>query len=186
MHGMLPEWFRSDEIFSDEGRWYFGARGGLHVAPYGDRELASARSLSVSRRLRALRTDADRLRYVRKVLHEEWESLGVSASAAEAETTIDLSPPSEPVRSGERQRKWCRSSRFFQIHGVWFVSTREGINIGPYGTQFEARKHERHLIALLVRARDPAEARRVIYRFKHRPNLTGTPWSQTDEVARTG
>ena len=183
---MLPEWFRSDEIFSDEGRWYFGARGGLHVGPYGDRELASTRSLCVSRRLRALRTDADRLRYVRKVLHEEWETLGVSASGAEGEATIDLSPASEPVRRGERQREWCRSSRFFQIHGVWFVSTREGINIGPYGTQFEARNHERHLIAVLVRARDPAEARQVIYRFKHRPDLTGTPWSPTDDVARTG
>ena len=183
---MLPEWFRSDEIFSDEGRWYFGARGGLHVGPYGDREIAKARSVSVSRRLRALRTDADRIRYIRKVLHEEWESLGASASGADEETTIDLSPPSQPVRSGERQRKWCRSSRFFQIHGVWFVSTREGINIGPYGSQFEARTHERHLIALLVKARDSAEARRVIYHFKHRPNLDGDPWSHPGGVALTG
>ena len=42
------------------------------------------------------------------------------------------------VRSNERQRTWFRSDRVFLSDNEWYFHTREGVDVGPYPSQFEA------------------------------------------------
>ncbi|MEM6707311.1 MAG: DUF6316 family protein [Pseudomonadota bacterium] len=42
------------------------------------------------------------------------------------------------ARSNERQRTWFRSERVFLSENEWFFHTREGVDVGPYPSQFEA------------------------------------------------
>lgn len=166
----LPGWFQADELFTNDGNWYFGSQAGVNIGPYADRDTAENKSNEVVERLRKLKSDDDRLQVVRKILQEEWETVGEGAPAETVVEEIDLAPPPpEPVRGGEEQRRWYRAARFFQVDDVWFFSTREGIDVGPYYSEVDAKKHERHLVSLLIRTRTPEEAYRVIYEYKHRP-----------------
>jgi len=38
------------------------------------------------------------------------------------------------VRSGEQQKAWYRSNRFFKVNGDWYFSTREKMDVGPFTT----------------------------------------------------
>lgn len=38
------------------------------------------------------------------------------------------------VRNGEADKHWYRSDRFFKANGAWYFTTREQIDIGPFGT----------------------------------------------------
>ena len=43
------------------------------------------------------------------------------------------------ARNNEEQRVWFRSERVFFSNGSdWYFQTREGIDVGPYESQFEA------------------------------------------------
>ncbi len=42
------------------------------------------------------------------------------------------------VRANEQTRTWFRSERVFLSDGRWFFHTREGVDVGPYDSQFEA------------------------------------------------
>ncbi len=42
------------------------------------------------------------------------------------------------VRSNEQAKTWFRSERVFLSNGQWYFHTREGVDVGPYDTQFEA------------------------------------------------
>lgn len=42
------------------------------------------------------------------------------------------------VRCNEQRRTWFRSERVFLSDGRWFFHTREGVDVGPYESQFEA------------------------------------------------
>lgn len=42
------------------------------------------------------------------------------------------------ARQNERRRTWFRSDRVFLSDGKWFFHTREGVDVGPYDSQFEA------------------------------------------------
>ena len=42
------------------------------------------------------------------------------------------------ARHNERPRTWFRSERVFLSDGQWFFHTREGVDVGPYDSQFEA------------------------------------------------
>jgi len=42
------------------------------------------------------------------------------------------------ARKDERPRTWFRSDRVFLSDGQWFFHTREGVDVGPYESQFEA------------------------------------------------
>lgn len=87
---------------------------------------------------------------------------------------IELTPPPSSVRRGEKEKNWLRSERFFEVDGVWFFSTREGINLGPYGSEGEAKKSERQLVSRLSNDLSEKEAQKIVYGYKHRPldNLT--------------
>ena len=42
------------------------------------------------------------------------------------------------ARQDESPRTWFRSDRVFLSDGKWFFHTREGVDVGPYESQFEA------------------------------------------------
>jgi len=42
------------------------------------------------------------------------------------------------ARDKEKPRTWFRSERVFLSDGQWFFHTREGVDVGPYESQFEA------------------------------------------------
>ena len=42
------------------------------------------------------------------------------------------------VRAGEALGFWRRSQRVFDSGNHWYFRTREGIDVGPYSTRFEA------------------------------------------------
>jgi hypothetical protein len=166
----LPNWFQADEVFSNDGHWYFGSQQGLNIGPYDDRDAAQSKSVQVAKALLAIDCDDARLQFVQRVLHEEWDSVGTASFASPDVEVLDLAPPPpEPVRGGEEQKRWYRAARFFQVDNVWFFSTREGLDIGPYDSEMTAKSHERKLVTLLIRAKTSEEAYRVIYEYKHRP-----------------
>lgn len=171
--GSLPSWFQADNVFSHNGRWYFGCMDGLHVGPYAEEEVARCKSMSATMHLRRTRTDGEKLRYVRELLRDEWGDILNDSDAEGGEVIqmehIDLTPPPMRVREGEPARTWFRSGRFFQVDSAWFIATREGIDVGPFASETEAREHEKKLIMLLTRCRRPEQAYRIIYEYKHRP-----------------
>jgi hypothetical protein len=171
MESTLPVWFQADRVFSHGGQWYFGARNSLHVGPYADQSTAESRSREAVDRLQSIKSEAERLRFVRKLLHEEWDQILLPESSEDdgAIEQVDIPPPAVQVRHGEPQKPWYRSNRFFKAGDVWFFSTREGIDVGPFPSDIDARKHERRLIRLLNSARSPEEACRIAYEYKHRP-----------------
>jgi len=42
------------------------------------------------------------------------------------------------ARHDEKQKTWFRSDRVFLSDQQWFFHTREGVDVGPYDSQFEA------------------------------------------------
>lgn len=42
------------------------------------------------------------------------------------------------ARQGEDSRTHFRTDRFYRVNEVWFFSTREGIEMGPYASRSEA------------------------------------------------
>jgi hypothetical protein len=61
------------------------------------------------------------------------------------------------ARSNERTRTWFRSDRVFLSDGKWFFHTREGVDVGPYESQFEA-EIEAGLLRELIREGDGEES----------------------------
>ena len=171
MEHSLPAWFQADQVFTYEGNWYLGSVGSLHIGPYGDRETAEAKAVAVAKKLRSMGADGNQLRYVRRLLHEEWKEINLAGSGGETclGEEIELTPSPSPNRRGESTKLWFRSERFFKVGGVWFFTTREGINIGPYASELEARKQLQQLLAFVRKTQTAAESRKVVYEFKHQP-----------------
>ncbi|MFK7912701.1 MAG: DUF6316 family protein [Pseudomonadales bacterium] len=44
----------------------------------------------------------------------------------------------EAVRGAEQAKTWFRSERVFLSNNEWYFHTREGVDVGPYPSQFEA------------------------------------------------
>lgn len=42
------------------------------------------------------------------------------------------------VRSGEQNKSWYRSDRFFKVNGEWYFSTREKVDVGPFSSRENA------------------------------------------------
>lgn len=55
------------------------------------------------------------------------------------------------MRLGEIARQWLRRERIFERGGHWYFRTREGIDVGPYASRFEAEIEADILIARLAR-----------------------------------
>lgn len=188
MPGKLPQWFRADEVYAYNGQWFFGSREGLHIGPYSDRDIAKAKGTQVAKRLRTM-NEAQQLKFVRKVLDAEWGNISkfILTTGIGDASAGSSPPPKEAVRRGEGYRNWYRSGRYFQADGAWFFSTREGIDVGPFETEAEAKKHERRLVAMLERTNSAEEAFQIIHEYKFRPSArsVGRVWANMSPTRRT-
>ena len=69
------------------------------------------------------------------------------------------------ARKNETQRTWFRSERVFMSGSDWFFQTREGVDVGPYETQFEAEIEAGLLKELLKESPVGQQALPVIREF---------------------
>ncbi|MGI9324856.1 MAG: DUF6316 family protein [Pseudomonadales bacterium] len=69
------------------------------------------------------------------------------------------------VRGSERPRTWFRSDRVFLSNNEWYFHTREGVDVGPYPSQFEAEIESGMLKELLRSAAKGDPALTVIREF---------------------
>lgn len=67
-------------------------------------------------------------------------------------------------RQGESPQQHTRSERAVQIDDEWFISTREGIKIGPYNTREDAEAAAIELTTMLERVTDPEASRQFVLR----------------------
>lgn len=44
-------------------------------------------------------------------------------------------------RQGEDIYAWFRSNRFYKMKGLWYYSTREGVDFGPFQSRAEAEEN---------------------------------------------
>lgn len=70
----------------------------------------------------------------------------------------------QAARADETPRTWFRSERVFLSNGKWFFHTREGVDLGPYESQFEAEVEAGMLKALLCDRAPQGEASMAVIR----------------------
>jgi hypothetical protein len=68
------------------------------------------------------------------------------------------------ARSNERPQTWFRSERVFLSDGKWYFHTREGVDVGPYDSQFEA-EIEAGMLKELLRERPESDPLAIIREF---------------------
>lgn len=68
-------------------------------------------------------------------------------------------------RQNETPKLWFRSDRVFRSNGNWYFYTREGIEVGPYVSQFEADVEAGLLITRLRNAGDNQAYLKIIQEF---------------------
>jgi Domain of unknown function (DUF6316) len=68
-------------------------------------------------------------------------------------------------RRNEKPRTWFRSHRIFRSDANWYFHTREGIDVGPFRSEFEAQVESSILKNVLKDAPTPAEALAAIREF---------------------
>lgn len=59
----------------------------------------------------------------------------------------------QAARDNEQPKTWFRSERVFLSNGKWYFHTREGVDVGPYDSQFEA-EIEAGMLKELLRDRE--------------------------------
>lgn len=79
------------------------------------------------------------------------------------------------ARRQEEQKTWFRSERVFLSDGEWYFHTREGVDVGPYPSQFET-EIEAGMLKELMRNVEAGEASlRVIREFVLESYAMGRP-----------
>jgi len=69
-------------------------------------------------------------------------------------------------RSNENPQVWFRSERVYMVNDrEWFFQTREGVDVGPYESQFEAEIEAGLLKELLLDCTTPEAVADVIREF---------------------
>ena len=82
------------------------------------------------------------------------------------------------ARSSEHRRSWFRSERvFLHAPNEWYFQTREGIDIGPYDSQFESEIEAGLLKELLQGVRDDATIKLIMRQFVLDSFAMGRPLS---------
>ena len=66
------------------------------------------------------------------------------------------------VRKGEKSRTWYRNPRIFQNLQGWHISTREGVDVGPYACEFDAEV-DAELLVKQLSACAPERSRQVVF-----------------------
>ena len=75
---------------------------------------------------------------------------------------------SRSQRKGEPPGPHLRSDRCVLVHGRWFITTREGIDVGPYDAKELAEADARHIAMMLEDIDDPRMASVFIREFARR------------------
>ena len=69
-------------------------------------------------------------------------------------------------RRNEEAKVWFRSERVIMLaEDSWYVQTREGVDIGPYDTRFEAEIEGELLVELLKKATSEQKAMETLRDF---------------------
>jgi len=68
-------------------------------------------------------------------------------------------------RKNEPPKTWFRSDRVFRSNGTYYFHTREGIDVGPFASEFEAQVESSILKNVLKDARTKAAAISAIREF---------------------
>ena len=71
----------------------------------------------------------------------------------------------QTARQHESTKTWFRSERVFLTSGDWYFHTREGVDLGPYPSQFEAEIEAAMLKELLKTIDNGEPALSVIREF---------------------
>ncbi|MDA1073624.1 MAG: DUF6316 family protein [Proteobacteria bacterium] len=166
----LPGWFSADHIFFNEG-WYVGSPTGMHIGPYLEETIAQKKSREISEILSNAISDGDRVRLVRKIMHQEWTAGDIRKLTKSQELTVGANnaPVELPVRRGEPKKVWFRTGRIFSVAGAFFISTREGIEVGPYTSEHEAVRDSKRLAKFLADTDGSVSPAQLIHEFKHHP-----------------
>jgi len=69
------------------------------------------------------------------------------------------------TRNGELPGNHFRSDRCVRIDGVWYVATREGIDVGPYRSRERAESAATELVRKLSAIENPRHALMVVQTF---------------------
>lgn len=85
------------------------------------------------------------------------------------------------VRKGEKDRPWYRNPRVVKQFDGWFISTREGLDVGPYTCEFDAEVDAEILVKRLSTCA-PGRAWQVISNQKE---LAATGETRLDTKAYT-
>jgi hypothetical protein len=141
------------------------------VGPYSLKTQAERYSKGLVAKLERCRTTVDRVRVVRAFLHEQSRKNGrqLHSGPSAPGSSLTGKPTTPPVRAGEDPKVWFRTNRFFAVDEVWFFSTRENIDVGPYVSRVEAERDARRLLEILRETESVAERRLAILQFKSRP-----------------
>jgi hypothetical protein len=67
-------------------------------------------------------------------------------------------------RRNEVQRTWFRSERIFRFNSDWYFHTQEGVDVGPFKTEFEAQV-EASILKKMLREQPPELALERIREF---------------------
>jgi hypothetical protein len=67
-------------------------------------------------------------------------------------------------RNGEAPTKHVRSERTIRVNDEWFITTREGIDVGPYATRDDAESAAADLATMLEHITDPETTRQFVIR----------------------
>ena len=167
MQDAIPLWFQADKVYPRQGQWYVGSTDALHLGPYRDRMRAEAKSDEICECLHSLQTEDQKLVYVRSVLTSEWYDIQANADLDELREAPEQQPQTFPIRQGESAKHWSRSSRYFSVGGVWFFTTREGIDVGPFESKKEAVAHCRSLVKSLGDKSD-RQAFQLVFEYKYK------------------
>jgi len=93
-------------------------------------------------------------------------------------------------KDDEETKTWFRSDRVFHCNGEWFFHTREGIDVGPYDSQFEAEIEAGLLKELLKTLRQDDAPVATIREFILDSFSWGRPlsatYSEDEETRRMG
>jgi hypothetical protein len=171
MIASVPSWFAADRLFQRSDGWYIGSTEGFRVGPYPIKSEAVRRSSELVAKLERCRSTSDQVRMVRAFLHEQRDQhkRQLQSGPSATSTAVDGSVGRPPVRAGEQPKVWFRTSRFFSVDDVWFFSTRENIDVGPYATREEAERDANRLLQILQNTATDTECRLAIMQFKTRP-----------------
>jgi len=90
-------------------------------------------------------------------------------------------------RKNEKQRTWFRSERVFRSNGAYYFHTREGIDVGPFPSLFEAQVESSILKNILAQAKTKDAAVSAIREFLLDARTAGSDLSGfTDYVVKEG